>query len=31
MAAHSNILAWAVPWTEESGAYGPRGRGVGQG
>ena len=25
MAAHSSILAWRIPWTEESG-YSPRGR-----
>ena len=27
MAAHSNILAWEIPWTEEPGVgYRPRGR-----
>ena len=25
MATHSSILAWRIPWTEESGAYDPRG------
>ena len=25
MAAHSSILAWRIPWTEESG-YSPQGR-----
>ena len=29
MAAHSNILAWEIPWTEEPGVgYRPRGRRV---
>ena len=23
MAAHSNILAWRIPWTEERGGYSP--------
>jgi len=23
MATHSNILAWRIPWTEESGCYSP--------
>ena len=26
MAAHSSLLAWRTPWTEESGGYTPRGR-----
>ena len=26
MATHSRILAWRIPWTEESGRYGPEGR-----
>ena len=26
MAAHSSILAWEIPWTEESLRYSPRGR-----
>ena len=26
MATHSSILAWRIPWTEESGGCGPRGR-----
>ena len=26
MATHSSILAWRVPWTEESGGYSPYGR-----
>ena len=26
MATHSSILAWRIPWTEESGGYGPWGR-----
>ena len=25
MAAHSSILAWRIPWTEEPGDYSPRG------
>ena len=25
VAAHSSILAWGVPWTEEPGGYSPRG------
>ena len=25
MATHSNILAWKIPWTEESGGYSPWG------
>ena len=25
MATHSNILAWRIPWTEESVGYSPRG------
>ena len=25
MASHSNILAWKIPWTEESGGYSPKG------
>ena len=25
MATHSNILAWRIPWTEESGLLLPRG------
>ena len=25
MAAHSNILAWEIPWTEESGGLQPMG------
>ena len=25
MATHSHILAWEIPWTEESGSYSPRG------
>ena len=28
MATHSNILAWRIPWTEESAGYGPQGRKV---
>ena len=24
MATHSSILAWRIPWTEESGGYSPR-------
>ena len=23
MAAHSSVLAWGIPWTEESGGYSP--------
>ena len=23
MAAHSSVLAWRIPWTEESGSYSP--------
>ena len=23
LAAHSSILAWRIPWTEEPGGYGP--------
>ena len=26
MATHSSILAWRIPWTEESGGYSPWGR-----
>ena len=26
MITHSSVLAWRIPWTEESGVYGPRGR-----
>ena len=26
MATHSSILAWRIPWTEESGGYSPCGR-----
>ena len=26
MTAHSNILAWRIPWTEEPGGFCPRGR-----
>ena len=26
MATPSRILAWSIPWTEEPGSYGPRGR-----
>ena len=26
MAAHSSILAWRIPWTEEPGGYSPRDR-----
>ena len=26
MATHSSILAWEVPWTEESGDYSPWGQ-----
>ena len=26
MAAHSSILAWRIPWTEEPVSYSPRGR-----
>ena len=26
MATHSSILAWRIPWTEESGRLSPRGR-----
>ena len=26
MAAHSSILAWRTPWTEEPGAYSPESR-----
>ena len=26
MATHSIILAWEIPWTEESGGYSPQGR-----
>ena len=25
MAAHSSVLAWKIPWTEESGGYCPWG------
>ena len=25
MAAHSSILAWEIPWTEEPDGYSPRG------
>ena len=25
MAAHSNVLAWRIPWTEEPGGYSPQG------
>ena len=25
MAAHSSILAWRIPWTEEPGGYSPWG------
>ena len=25
MASHSSILAWEIPWTEESGGYSPWG------
>jgi len=28
MAAHSSILAWRIPWTEEPGGYSPWGRRV---
>ena len=26
MATHSSILAWEIPWTEESVGYSPQGR-----
>ena len=26
MATHSSVLAWRIPWTEESGGYSPWGR-----
>ena len=26
MATHSSILAWKIPWTEQSGGYSPWGR-----
>ena len=26
MAVHSSILAWRIPWTEETGGYSPWGR-----
>ena len=26
MATHSSVLAWRIPWTEEPGGCGPRGR-----
>ena len=26
MAIHASILAWRIPWTEESGGYSPWGR-----
>ena len=26
MATHFSILAWRIPWTEESGSYSPWGR-----
>ena len=26
MAAHSSVLAWRIPWTEEPGGYSPGGR-----
>ena len=29
LAAHSHILAWEIPWTEEPGSYSPWGRRVG--
>ena len=29
MAAHSSILAWRIPWTEESGSYSPQSRRAG--
>ena len=29
MATHSSILAWRIPWTEESGRLSPWGRRVG--
>ena len=25
MATHSSILAWEIPWTEETGGYSPMG------
>ena len=25
MATHSSILAWRIPWTEETGGYSPQG------
>ena len=25
MATHSNIIAWQIPWTEETGGYSPQG------
>ena len=25
MAAHSSVLAWRTPWTEEPGSYSPQG------
>ena len=25
MAAHSSILAWEIPWTEETAGYSPQG------
>ena len=25
MATHSSVLAWRIPWTEETGGYSPRG------
>ena len=28
MATHSSILAWRIPWTEESDGYSPWGRGM---
>ena len=29
MAAHSSILAWRIPWTEEPGSYSPQSRRAG--
>ena len=25
MATHSSVVAWSIPWTEETGGYSPRG------
>ena len=30
VAAHSSMLAWEIPWTEEAGGYSPWGHRIGQ-